>query len=170
MKFCRLLFELHFSQKFCHIHINRPIDRQTFSRNNQIVFMAFQNLCKFIQNWLSKTLTKPVYFLFLQKKLKKYLSCTYGRHSKDIFQKIFLTLLAETVSTILFFFHFIEISLIYQANWIKFKVYATKKKSLHLYNAFYCYILHSSVKRFKIYPSLITTLKCSQAVKEKHTY
>ena len=40
MKFRALVLELHLPQNFCHTHI----DRQTFSRNSQIVFRTSQNV------------------------------------------------------------------------------------------------------------------------------
>ena len=53
MKFGALVLELHLPQNFCHT------DRQTFSRNSEIVIRTFQT-CKSIKNRKSKILTKPI--------------------------------------------------------------------------------------------------------------
>ena len=48
MKFCALILELHLPQNFCHIHTDIQTDgetnRQTFSRNCQIVIRTSQNV------------------------------------------------------------------------------------------------------------------------------
>ena len=63
MKFIALVPELHLTQNFCQAHkgtqTGRRTDRQTFSRNSQIV-IKHPKICESIKNKKSKIFAKPI--------------------------------------------------------------------------------------------------------------
>ena len=68
MKFCALVFELHFPRGFRLV----PTDTQAFSKNSQIVFKTFQSVKRKKKIESLEFLRKQYFFsLFVQKKVKK---------------------------------------------------------------------------------------------------
>ena len=89
MKFCALVLELHLRQNVCHTHrdtqTHRQIDRQTFSRNSQIVFRTFQNVY-IHQKTEIENLQETNTFFFLHRrikdeKIKAFLFVTISQYS-----------------------------------------------------------------------------------------
>ena len=76
MKFRALVLELHLPQNFCHTHTDTQTDRHFL----EIVKSSsgHPETCKSIENWKSKTFTKPIlssiyvenFLLFMLKKVK----------------------------------------------------------------------------------------------------
>ena len=74
MKFCSLILELHLPQFFFHTHTYtqtyRHTDRQTFSKNSQIVFRTSQNVQNSSKTENRKFARNQYFLLLIQKKVK----------------------------------------------------------------------------------------------------